>query len=46
MYNEEVHCERVVESCCQLKWPAGRMMVQVGHFILESRVYALPAPVA
>lgn len=32
MYNEEAHCEVVIERACQLIWPRDRIIIQVGSY--------------
>lgn len=30
MYNEEAHCEVVIERACRMEWPKDRVIIQVG----------------
>jgi hypothetical protein len=30
VYNEEVHCELVIERACRMEWPRDRVIIQVG----------------
>jgi hypothetical protein len=29
MYNEEAHCEVVIERACRMEWPRDRLVIQV-----------------
>lgn len=29
MFNEEAHCDLIIERCCQIKWPRDRVLIQV-----------------
>jgi hypothetical protein len=31
MYNEEAHCEVVIERACNMVWPRHRVIIQVGR---------------
>ncbi len=31
MFNEEAHCDLIVQRCCAMAWPRERLLVQVGR---------------
>lgn len=42
MYNEEAHCEVVIERACNMVWPRHRVIIQVGevhHALLQRSVF-------
>jgi hypothetical protein len=30
MYNEDAHCDLIIQRCCKIKWPSHRILIQVG----------------
>jgi len=30
MYNEDAHCDLIIQRCCKVKWPSHRLLIQVG----------------
>jgi hypothetical protein len=34
MYNEDVHCERVIRCACRIAWPRDKLLIQVGWRVL------------
>jgi beta-mannan synthase len=29
MYNEDAHCDLIIQRCCKIKWPSHRILIQV-----------------
>lgn len=29
MYNEDAHCDLIIQRCCKVKWPSHRILIQV-----------------
>ncbi len=29
MYNEDAHCDLIIQRCCKIKWPSHRLLIQV-----------------
>jgi hypothetical protein len=34
MYNEDAHCELIIQRCCKVMWPSHRILIQVGFLRL------------
>lgn len=34
MYNEDAHCDLIIQRCCKIKWPSHRLLIQVGTLLL------------
>ncbi len=32
MYNEDAHCDLIVQRCCKILWPNDKVLVQVNGF--------------
>jgi cellulose synthase/poly-beta-1,6-N-acetylglucosamine synthase-like glycosyltransferase len=30
MYNEDAHCDLIIQRCCKIMWPSHRILIQVG----------------
>lgn len=39
MYNEDAHCDLIIQRCCKIKWPSHRILIQVG-LLAECRAQA------
>jgi hypothetical protein len=33
MYNEDAHCDLIIERCCKIAWPNHRLLIQVGVWV-------------